>query len=148
MGCKWLQCGVYIMHVRVTWCNMRCCPSAFPEQTTLHHTGTTMVSSVCSRQIWTRVTSASKRHSPWTNVWCQCEPLCVFCHGVWVEKGVAMRVVFLSCDMHMRLCLITRLLMYGMMCGLDGRHTEGESFLDMATTIDPGNTIAWTMRGC
>eukprot|EP00731_Ephydatia_muelleri_P033352 Em0028g27a len=43
--------------------------------------------------------------------------------------------------------MVPVLLMYGMMCSLDGRHSEGESFFDMATTIDPTNTIAWTMRG-
>ena len=39
------------------------------------------------------------------------------------------------------------LLLYGMTCCLQERYSEAEQFFEMATTSDPGNIIAWTMRG-
>ena len=39
------------------------------------------------------------------------------------------------------------LLLYGMVCCLDERYSEAEQFFEMATTTDPENAIAWTMRG-
>ena len=39
------------------------------------------------------------------------------------------------------------LLLYGMTCCLDEHYFEAEQFFEMATTSDPTNIIAWTMRG-
>lgn len=51
---------------------------------------------------------------------------------------------------------IHRLLLYGMCCSLDERCcnvdestgiTEAEEMMELATTIDSGNLVAWTIRG-
>ena len=39
------------------------------------------------------------------------------------------------------------LLLYGMLCCLDERYLEAGEFFELATTTDPNNVIAWTIRG-
>ena len=39
------------------------------------------------------------------------------------------------------------LLLYGMLCCLDERYPEAGEFFELATTADPTNVMAWTMRG-
>ena len=40
-----------------------------------------------------------------------------------------------------------RLLLYGVCCSLDERFAEADEMMELATTIDTGNIIAWTVRG-
>ena len=40
-----------------------------------------------------------------------------------------------------------RLLLYGVCCSLDERFAEANEMMELATTIDTGNIIAWTVRG-
>ena len=42
---------------------------------------------------------------------------------------------------------LCRLLLYGVCCSLDERFAEADEMMELATTIDTGNIIAWTVRG-
>ncbi len=44
-------------------------------------------------------------------------------------------------------CSLSRLLLYGMVCCLDEKYDMAADLFEMATTLDPSNIIAWTMRG-
>lgn len=59
------------------------------------------------------------------------------------------------CCVHI-VCIDDRLLLYGICCSLDEKcnridpntgNTEAEEMMEMATTIDPNNLVAWTIRG-
>ena len=40
-----------------------------------------------------------------------------------------------------------RLLLYGICCCVNDKHSEAEEVLEFATAIEEYNTIAWTIRG-
>ena len=118
--------------------------SEYQEKTMPPPTGTTMVCSVCWWGTWIAVSNASEKPSHKIRKWCQRK--CTKTHLPYMQSFTLPPFPTLP-PSHPHTLPTHSLLLYGMTCCLQERYSEAEQFFEMATTSDPSNIIAWTMRG-